>query len=122
MPGVEDVDHGLECGMRNECAVEDLSPNEEHVNHSAFRPLDSGLTSSHSIVLGGLVEMSKQTRLTPFTSLRSGSKCAPGFHRASHPIGRHPVLTLDDAERDRVFVGALVAHHPDGANREENGE
>src|SRR3954447_22693673 len=35
----------------------------------------------------------------------------------SHPIGRHPVLALDNPQRNRVFVGAQVAHHTDGANR-----
>src|SRR5438552_10487838 len=42
--------------------------------------------------------------------------------RKPHPIRGHAVLTFNDAEDDGVFVGALIAHHADGANRQKHGE
>src|SRR5690349_11141901 len=42
--------------------------------------------------------------------------------RQTGPIGRHAVPALDGANRDRVFVRALVAHDPDALNRQEHRE
>src|SRR5690606_24485748 len=42
--------------------------------------------------------------------------------REIDPVGRHPVARLDDAKRDDVLVGPLVAHHSHGLDREEHRE
>src|SRR4029453_3171719 len=39
-----------------------------------------------------------------------------------HPICSHAILTFDDTEDDRVFVSPLIAHHADGADRQQDGE
>ncbi len=39
-----------------------------------------------------------------------------------HPICSHAILTFDDTEHDRVFVSPLIAHHADGADRQQDGE
>ena len=44
------------------------------------------------------------------------------FVRDAHPVGSHAVLAFDDPQRDRVFIGALVAHDADRLHREQNGE
>src|SRR5215471_4326212 len=40
----------------------------------------------------------------------------------SYPIGSHSVLALHDAERDTVFVGALIAHYAYRPDWQKNGE
>src|SRR6266404_4910660 len=44
------------------------------------------------------------------------------FERQTNPISRHAVLTFDDAQHNRVFVSALVTHHPDRAHRQKHGK
>src|SRR4030043_96187 len=44
----------------------------------------------------------------------------PRFNR--NPVGRHPVDALDEPQHDDLVVGPLIAHHPDRAHREEDGE
>ena len=72
---------------------------------------------SHSMVPGGLLVMSRVTRLTSATSLvirveivSSTSYGQPG------PVGGHRVLGGDRPEHDRVAVGAAVALDADRAD------
>src|SRR5207244_2377599 len=37
----------------------------------------------------------------------------------AHPVGGHAVLAFHDAQRDGVFVGALIAHDPNRLYREQ---
>src|SRR5262249_49157162 len=40
--------------------------------------------------------------------------------RKARPVGGHAVHRLDDADGEDVLVGALVAHHADGAHGKED--
>ena len=74
-----------------------------------------GARHSHSMVAGGLLETSKQTRLTPRTSLMMRVEMrAEQIVGNSHPVGRHSVEALHDAESNGVFVSAFIAHYTDG--------
>ena len=42
--------------------------------------------------------------------------------RQARPVGGHPVLALDRAQRDHLVVGSLVALHADGLHGEQHGE
>ena len=67
--------------------------------------------------------ISYTTRFTPFTSLMMRVES-----RASSSAGRRvqsavmPSTRLDDADREHVLVGALIAHDADGLHRQEDGE
>ena len=78
---------------------------------------------SHSIVAGGFELMSYTTRLMPRTSLTMRDEIgAEQVVRQPRPVGRHAVAALDRADRDRVLVGALVAHHADALHRQQHRE
>ena len=42
--------------------------------------------------------------------------------RKARPVGGHAVGGGDGAKRDGLLVGAEIAHHADGMNRQQNGE
>ena len=80
--------------------------------------------ASHSIVAGGLPEMSYTTRLMPRTSLMmrfdtvASSSCGSGAQCAVMKSVR-----LHRAQRHHVFVGAAIAHHAHRRfHRQEHGE
>ena len=89
-----------------------------------WRWTKSGLRAhSHSIVDGGLLVTSYTTRLTPRTSLTMRlDDPRQELVRQPRPVRGHAVLRLDRAQRDRVLVGAVVAHDADRAHRQEHGE
>ena len=75
------------------------------------------------MVAGGFDEMSYTTRLIPWTSLvirletdASSSGWKP------RPVRRHRVDGAHAAKRDGVLVGALVAHHADALDGQEDRE
>src|SRR6516225_3695889 len=42
--------------------------------------------------------------------------------RQTRPVGGHPVLAFDRANRRRVLIGALIAHDADALHRQQHGE
>jgi hypothetical protein len=44
------------------------------------------------------------------------------IERHSCPIGRHEILAFDRADRDHAVVTPRIAHHADGADRQQHGE
>lgn len=37
------------------------------------------------------------------------------------PVGSHTIAAFDGADGDNIFVGAVIAHHADGLDRQEDG-
>ena len=64
----------------------------------------------------------RTTRLTPGTSLTMRLLILEHLVRQLRPVGRHPILGRDGADRDDVRVDPAVAHHADRADRREDRE
>ncbi len=78
---------------------------------------------SHSIVDGGFELMSYTTRLMPLHLVDDPRRDArQQLVRQARPVGGHAVAALDRADRHRVLVGALVAHHADALHRQQHRE
>ena len=72
---------------------------------------------------GGLLVTSYTTRLMPLTSLMMRvAHAAQHVVREGVEVGGHAVGRGDGAQRADVVVGAGVAHHADGAHRQQHGE
>ena len=81
------------------------------------------VTYSHSIVLGGLELMSRQTRLAPLTSLMIRLEMVRSkIIGQAHPVRGHGIDAFYGPDRDHVLVGPLVAHHTDRLDRNEDAE
>ena len=94
-----------------------------HHNHRSNPPRNLPHFYSHSIVAGGFELMSYTTRLMPLHFVDDARRDRrEQLVRQARPVGRHAVAALDGADRDRVLVGALVAHHADALHRQQHGE
>ena len=75
-------------------------------------------TYSHSIVTGDFPLMSYTTREIPLTSLITTQEVI----RQMPPVGSHKVDGFDRAQGNNPVVFTTVAHHADGADRQEDNE
>ena len=50
----------------------------------------------------------------------SGGNTGQNLVWHTHPVGGHPVVAAHDTQGDRVVVGPLITHHPDGAHWQED--
>jgi hypothetical protein len=96
------------------------------VNYYMFagpRTWTTSYSHSHSIVAGGLPEMSYTTREIPGTSLTM--RCVTPvekFVRQPRPARRHEIDGLHRTQRNHIVVAPPVAHHADRAHRQEHRE